>query len=107
MVLGLSERRTGSTELTRYVSRKVSPAENTFPVALQHKCFAGQTGFQFLIDRKDEHFGNARLARNVFEKSIRRMASRIVSIAPLTKELLTTLEPQDIHMDGVPFKKQS
>lgn len=71
------------------------------PKATQKKLVSG---FQFLIDKKDEHFGNARLARNVFEQSIRRMASRIVSVAPLTRELLTTLHPQDIYMDGVPFK---
>ncbi|MEX2139140.1 MAG: AAA family ATPase [Pirellulales bacterium] len=45
---------------------------------------------------RDEHFGNARLARNIFEQAIRRMAVRIVDIAPLTRELLTTLEPNDI-----------
>jgi tellurite resistance protein len=60
------------------------------------------TGFRFLIDRKDEHFGNGRLARNVFENAIRRMATRICGIAPLTRELLTTLEPEDVHFDDVP-----
>ncbi len=72
----------------------------TLPKPTQRKLL---TGFQHLIDRKDEHFGNARLARNIFEQSIRSMASRIVNIAPLTKEILTTLEPDDIQMDDVPF----
>jgi AAA+ superfamily predicted ATPase len=48
------------------------------------------------VAERDEHFGNARLARNIFEQAIRRMAVRIVDIAPLTRELLTTLEPEDI-----------
>ncbi|MDG2381350.1 MAG: AAA family ATPase [Pirellulaceae bacterium] len=52
--------------------------------------------FQTHIDRKDEHFGNGRLARNIFEESIRHMASRIISVSPLTRELLSTLEPEDI-----------
>ncbi|MCH7729175.1 MAG: AAA family ATPase [Planctomycetes bacterium] len=57
-------------------------------------------GFQFRIDRSDEHFGNGRLARNVFEQAIRNLASRIVKIAPVTRELLTTLQPEDIQIDG-------
>ena len=45
---------------------------------------------------RDEHFGNGRVVRNIFEKSIRRMASRIAPIAPLTHELLTQIMPQDL-----------
>jgi Cdc6-like AAA superfamily ATPase len=52
--------------------------------------------FEQHVAERDEHFGNARLARNIFEQAIRRMAVRIVDIAPLTRELLTTLEPDDI-----------
>jgi SpoVK/Ycf46/Vps4 family AAA+-type ATPase len=59
-------------------------------------------GFQHLLGERDEHFGNGRLARNVFEQSIGRLANRISGIAPLTRELLTTFDPQDIAMDGVP-----
>ena len=62
-------------------------------------------GFQFRIDRSDEHFGNGRLARNVFEQAIRNLASRIVKIAPVTRELLTTLQPGDIQIDG--FKSET
>jgi tellurite resistance protein len=59
-------------------------------------------GFQYLLESSDEHFGNGRLARNVFEGAIRRLANRIASIAPLTRALLTTIEHQDIQMKGVP-----
>ncbi|MEX2560718.1 MAG: AAA family ATPase [Pirellulales bacterium] len=59
-------------------------------------------GFQHLLDRRDESFGNGRLARNIFEASIRRLANRIASIAPLTTELLTRLEAQDIALADVP-----
>lgn len=48
------------------------------------------------VENKDSHFGNARLARNIFEAAIRRLASRIVGIAPLTREILTTLKSDDI-----------
>ena len=55
-----------------------------------------------LHEERDEHFGNGRLVRNVFEQSIRRLANRIAGIAPLTKELLTTFEVADIALHGVP-----
>ncbi len=55
-----------------------------------------RAGFQHESDRKDEHFGNGRLARNVFEETIRRQASRLVSVAPLTCELLKTIEAEDV-----------
>ena len=53
-------------------------------------------GFGELTKAKDEHFGNGRLARNLFEESIRRMSTRVVGITPLTREVLTTLRPEDI-----------
>jgi SpoVK/Ycf46/Vps4 family AAA+-type ATPase len=59
-----------------------------------------RTVFQQHVDRRDERFGNGRLARNLFEQAIRRMANRIVAVAPLTRELLTSLHPEDIHTDG-------
>ena len=59
-------------------------------------------GFHQLHSRRDEKFGNGRLSRNVFEMAIRRLANRVADIAPLTKELLTRLEPADIEMQGVP-----
>ncbi len=59
-------------------------------------------GFAHAYDHRDEHFGNGRLVRNVFEHSINRLANRIAAIAPITRELLTTLEPSDIALAGVP-----
>lgn len=59
-------------------------------------------GFQSVLDNSDEHFGNGRLVRNVFEQAIGRLANRIASVAPLTRELLTTFQPPDIILDGVP-----
>ncbi len=58
--------------------------------------------FAWLYERRDEHFGNGRLARNVFERAIRRLANRIAGVAPITKELLTVLQPEDIEVEGVP-----
>lgn len=56
----------------------------------------------WLHRRRDEHFGNGRLVRNLFEQSIRRLANRVAGIAPLTKELLTTFEAEDIALADVP-----
>ncbi len=60
-------------------------------------------GFQWLYENRDEHFGNGRLVRNIFENAIRRLANRIAGIAPLTKEVLTTIQAGDIMLDGVPL----
>ena len=54
--------------------------------------------FKKRVAEKDEHFGNGRLVRNIFEQSIRRMSTRIVGITPLTKDLLTTIEVEDIEI---------
>ena len=54
------------------------------------------------VAEQDEHFGNGRLVRNAFENTIRRLANRIVAISPLTRELLTTVEPTDLGLEGDP-----
>ncbi|MDA7979765.1 MAG: AAA family ATPase [Pirellulales bacterium] len=59
-------------------------------------------GFQRLLDERDEHFGNGRLARNVFEGAIRRLANRIADVKKITRELLTTLEADDILFPTIP-----
>lgn len=58
-----------------------------------------QARFEAEFANRDEHFGNARLARNLFEAAIRRLASRIVGVAPLTREILTTLHSDDIAVE--------
>jgi SpoVK/Ycf46/Vps4 family AAA+-type ATPase len=60
------------------------------------------TGFHWLVEQRDEHFGNGRLVRNTFERAIRRLATRIAGVTPVTRELLTRLEPADLVFDGLP-----
>jgi hypothetical protein len=60
-----------------------------------------QAIFQTQIDRQMEHFGNGRFARNLFEQAVRKLANRIIEIAPLTRELLTTLQPEDLETSDV------
>ena len=49
-----------------------------------------------LYEKRDRSFGNARTMRNLFEKIIERQANRIVSITPITKDLLMNLMEEDI-----------
>ncbi len=52
--------------------------------------------FEVLYTKRGRTFGNGRLARNIFEKVVERQANRIVSIAPLTDQILTTITEEDI-----------
>lgn len=52
--------------------------------------------FDQLYEKRSPTFGNARVARNLFEEIIERQANRIVSVAPLTEEVLMTITEEDI-----------
>lgn len=52
--------------------------------------------FEEVFEKRHRTFGNARVARNLFEKCVERQANRIVSIAPITEELLITLTEEDV-----------
>lgn len=52
--------------------------------------------FDKLYEKRHKSFGNARVARNLFEKIIEYQANRIVSITPLTEALLKTIEEDDV-----------
>lgn len=52
--------------------------------------------FADLYAKRDETFGNARLARNLFEKVINAHANRMVSAGTLDEASLVTLYPEDV-----------
>lgn len=52
--------------------------------------------FNQLYENKTKDFGNGRLVRNIFEKSIENQSNRIALANSLTKEILTTIETEDI-----------
>jgi len=52
--------------------------------------------FEALYAVRDEHFGNARAARNIFEKAINAQADRIASQSDFTDEDLENLTLEDI-----------
>ncbi|HEY9885168.1 MAG TPA: AAA family ATPase, partial [Thermosynechococcaceae cyanobacterium] len=60
-----------------------------------------------LYDRRDRTFGNARLVRNLFEKTIEQQANRLAVISTLTDEVLTTIQPEDIPPLEVLLPRQS
>ena len=49
-----------------------------------------------IYEKRHKGFGNARTMRNLFEKLIERQANRIVSITPITKDILITLTEEDV-----------
>ena len=52
--------------------------------------------FSVLYETRDETFGNARQARNLFEMTISNQANRIVALTDITEETLSTIEEVDI-----------
>ena len=52
--------------------------------------------FDYAVAHKDRNFGNARYARNVFEKSIQQQANRLAGEKNLSKEKLTELTVEDL-----------
>ena len=53
--------------------------------------------FQSAYDCRDKMFGNARLARNIFERSIENQSTRILT-TDMTGDVLTTIEDCDISV---------
>ena len=60
-----------------------------FRSVLQHQ-------IQNAVATKDEHFGNGRMVRNLYESAIRNLANRVVESAELTPELLSTFQAEDL-----------
>ena len=62
-----------------------------------------KTRFNYAVEHKNRNFGNARYARNVFEKSIQAQANRLANEKDLDKEKLTELTIEDLK-DGFASK---
>jgi hypothetical protein len=59
-------------------------------------------GLDWLHAQRDEHFGNGRAVRNLFEDVIRRQANRIAELAELTVDQLSMLDPADVVIPQCP-----
>jgi len=51
----------------------------------------------FLVEHKDENFGNGREVRNIFEQIISAQANRIVQSRNITDDDLTTIIEDDVN----------
>ncbi len=63
--------------------------------------------FKIFHEVRDETFGNARLARNLFEQTVNHQANRIISLSNITDSLLSTIESIDIPDDVAPKEQIS
>jgi len=52
--------------------------------------------FTNLYASRDRSFGNGRLVRNIFEKSVERQANRLTKISRVSKEMMMKISPDDI-----------
>ena len=52
--------------------------------------------------RRNQHFGNGRAVRNVFEHAVRRMANRIADVPTLSQDQLMLLEESDVEFQDLP-----
>jgi len=55
--------------------------------------------FQKAYENRDEKFGNARFARNLFEKVYRSQANRLVKLKEIKEEELCRIELEDVPLD--------
>ena len=63
-----------------------------------------------LIAAHDEHFGNAREMRNLFEAAVRNQSTRLVNSGKADRDALTILLPEDLPQDfqrGIPSSGES
>lgn len=49
-----------------------------------------------LYENRDARFGNARLVRNIFDKTVEKQANRLSKFSKVSKEMLMTIAPEDI-----------
>ena len=80
-------------ELTEIFRHFAAQGDYTLHPATELKLFHV---FTELYAGRDETFGNARLARNLFEKAINAHANRMVSAGALDEASLVTLFPEDV-----------
>ncbi len=69
--------------------------KNDFLLTLDAKDKMAAT-FDLLVSKADESFGNARVARNLFEKIVQNQANRLIDKKKLTPKILKIIEEADI-----------
>lgn len=74
---------------------KMYMKKNQYTISKETEAFLKER-FDYAVAHKDRNFGNARYARNVFEKSIQAQANRLASEKNLTESQLTELTIEDL-----------
>ncbi|TWU60326.1 ESX-1 secretion system protein EccA1 [Rubripirellula tenax] len=85
-------------DLCRIFELIASKAKYSLPTEARRRLLRG---FTYLYIGRDRHFGNGRCSRNSFERSVRRLANRLSKLSDISRDLLTTLEAEDIEVAGV------
>ncbi len=75
---------------------KMYMKKNQYTLAPDAETFIKEQ-FDYVVEHKDRNFGNARYARNVFEKSIQAQANRLAGESNLSKTQLTELTVDDLR----------
>ena len=88
----------GPADLGRIFELLCKSNHYDLPATARHRLLLG---LDALHRERDRHFGNGRLARNAFEECVRRLADRVADVFPITPELLTRLEPEDVSIPGL------
>ena len=81
-------------ELTRIF--KMYMKKNQYTLAPDAEAYLKER-FDYAVEHKDRNFGNARYARNVFEKSIQQQANRLEGRTNLSERELTELTVADLQ----------
>lgn len=104
---GLSSRFTRSitfedytvSEMCRIYAKMCQKEEYTLSKeALAYSCVL----FTLAHRQKDEHFGNGRFVRNIYENTTMKQSARLASEHQITKQALATLEQGDIPFEMIP-----
>jgi len=75
---------------------KMYMRKNEYTISAETEAYL-KTRFETVVDKKDRNFGNARFARNVFERSIQAQANRLSSRTGLSKADLSELTIDDLN----------
>jgi type VII secretion ATPase EccA len=75
---------------------KMYMRKNQYTLAPDAESFLKER-FDYAVAHKDRNFGNARYARNVFEKAIQQQANRLEGQSDLTERQLTELTIEDLQ----------
>ena len=86
-------------EMCRIFANMCKKEEYTLPQeTLAYVCVV----FYLAHSQRDEHFGNARFVRNVYENTTMKQSSRLAAEHSITKQALATLEQVDIPFEMIP-----